>query len=84
MPDWQRLPERLRHDPHITDMRLSAVEQQTHENTAELDRRHGILADVMRQEVKTPLGSLPLPIAISGAALLVYLKPDLLLRFLGQ
>lgn len=81
--DFSKLPDHIRYDLRMIEFRLSENEKQTRANTDELERRHGVLSEIMRQEVRTPFGSLPLPLAVCGSAFAVWLKPDLLTRFLG-
>lgn len=41
------------------------------------------LSNLLNKQVKTPLGDLPLPLAIAGGATLIWWKPDLVLKLFG-
>ena len=81
MPHFQRLPEHIRLSPAVTDTRLSRLEDRVSKLEEKPDHSH--LGHLMSHEVKTPLGSLPLPLAILAGSYLAYKNPEALLKFFG-
>lgn len=78
MPDFSSLPTHIRHDPHVMDFRITRLELEIKKP----DQTHHFGA-LMSHEVKTPMGSLPLPIAILAGSYLAYSHPETLLKFFG-
>jgi hypothetical protein len=73
---FERLPDRIAADPEFMRWLLSDHEDriQALESTPPLQ-----IADV-----QTPIGRLPLPVVILLVSLLIYMRPDLAYRLIGQ
>ena len=83
MHKFDQLPDDIKHRPELLHMRLD-----NHE-TRLLHLEHGQshmpqMSDLMSRQVKTPLGELPLPLAIIAGGLLSYHYPEQVLRLFGQ
>lgn len=70
---WSGLPERLRTDPHLTSFRLDHLE---HRVTALEEGKDE------PQMVQTPLGKLPIQVALIGFLALLIARPDLASRLI--
>lgn len=83
---FQRLPDNIRKHPDVQDT--------WHHHTAETLADHESrlrnlesgfhLSHMLNKSVKTPLGDLPLPIAIAGAGFTMWKYPDVVLKLFGQ
>lgn len=65
-PKFDHLPPHVRHDPHMVSWRLDHHEDRLHA----LETREPA-------SIKTPLGSLPWPVAVIILGLLLWLRPEL-------
>lgn len=81
----RKLPPTIRQIPEVSDAwhHHHAERIEDHEN-----RLHSLecgfhLSNMLNKQVKTPVGDLPLPLAIAGGATLIWWKPDLLLKLFG-
>lgn len=68
----QDLPDHIRVDPHFIAWRVQAVEE-----------RVAALEEHQHVRIRTPMGELPLPIALLVALGLMAYKPELVVKFLG-
>lgn len=76
--DWDKLPDHVRHSPHVVDLRLTTLEKQGVHILETHARTHINLGSMLSHPVKTPVGNLPLGIAAAGAAYLYWRQPELL------
>lgn len=85
---FRKLPPQMRQDPETQDAWLVHQSERLDEHESRLknlERGHmNTLVNMISSPVKTPLGDIPLPIAIAAAAYLVYRYPDIVLKSLGQ
>ena len=64
--DWDKLPDHVRHSPHVVDLRLTTLEKQGVHILETHARTHINLGSMLSHPVKTPVGNLPLGIAAAG------------------
>lgn len=81
----RRLPPTIRQIPEVSDAwhHHHAERIEDHENRLQHLERGFHLSNLLNKQVKTPLGDLPLPLAIAGVATLIWWKPDLVLKLFG-
>lgn len=81
----RKLPPTIRQIPEVSDAwhHHHAERIEDHENRLQHLERGFHLSNLLNKQVKTPLGDLPLPLAIAGGATLIWWKPDLLLKLFG-
>lgn len=81
----RRLPPTIRQIPEVSDAwhHHHAERIEDHENRLQHLERGFHLSNLLNKQVKTPLGDLPLPLAIAGGATLIWWKPDLVLKLFG-
>jgi hypothetical protein len=81
----RRLPPTIRQIPKVSDAwhHHHAERIEDHENRLQHLERGFHLSNLLNKQVKTPLGDLPIPLAIAGGATLIWWKPDLVLKLFG-
>ena len=81
----RRLPPTIRQIPEVSDAwhHHHAERIEDHENRLQHLERGFHLSNLLNKQVKTPLGDLPIPLAIAGGATLIWWKPDLVLKLFG-
>lgn len=82
---FRKLPPTIRQTPEVSDAwhQTHAESIEDHENRLLHLERGFHLSTLLNKQVKTPLGDLPLPLAIAGGATLIWWKPDLVLKLFG-
>jgi hypothetical protein len=81
MPDFRSLPDHIRHDPHMVDLRLTTLENRVDHISETHD--HNRIHSAFTQEVKTPVGNVPAFI-ILALLVLIAIKPELVSAFLSR
>lgn len=81
----RKLPPTIRQIPEVSDAwhHHHAERIEDHENRLHSLESGFHLSNMLNKQVKTPVGDLPLPLAIAGGATLIWWKPDLLLKLFG-
>lgn len=83
---FQRLPDHVRKTHDVSDAwhhrheeRIDALESRQSKN----DGQHHLIRDLFKQQIKTPIGDLPLPLALIAAGFCAVKYPDLFTRWFG-
>lgn len=79
--DWEKLPEDIKHHPAVMHSRITRLEHRDHMRES---KEHFHLASLMGKDVTTPVGNLPLPVAIFLGSALLYWKPEALFSLFGH
>lgn len=82
----RKLPPTVRQMPEVSDAwhHHHAATLTDHEHRLQHLERGFHLSHMLSKSVKTPLGDLPLPIAIAGAGFTMWKYPEVVLKLLGQ
>ena len=82
----RKLPPTIRQIPEVSDAwhHHHAERLEDHENRLQHLERGFHLSNLLGKPVKTPLGDLPLPIAIAGAGFTMWKYPEAVLKLFGQ
>lgn len=83
---FHRLPDHLRKHPDVQDTwhHHHSETLKDHENRLQRLEHGWHLSSMLRGNVKTPWGELPLPMAIAGAGFIAYKYPELASKLFGQ
>lgn len=83
---FRKLPDHIRKHPDVQDTWHHHHTEKIVDHENRLQRlEYGFhLSNLLGRSVKTPLGELPLPLAITAGGLLIWKYPDTVLRLLGQ
>lgn len=82
----RKIPPSIRQTPEVSDAWHHHHAEKIEEHESRLQRlEHGWhLSNMLGKSVKTPLGELPLPLAITAGGLIIWKYPDTVLKLLGQ
>ena len=90
---FRKLPAPIRQHPEALDAWVAHLSERVdnhEERIAEMESRpsssdtlHHLGHDLMAKQVKTPMGELPLPLAILAGGFLAWKYPETVLKFFG-